>query len=102
MSNLDGHIYVARRNPTGHLVPLSERGSLIIPGVTDPLELKDLVQAVLEKKGLKWTDWNKHLEQAEIDHEYRIKVALASRELRRRIEGQVPRKVDKFMPRRVI
>lgn len=101
MSSNDGRLWVARRKPANHLIRMGQ-GSLIIPGVSDPLELKDLVQAQLERKGLKWTDWNKHLEQAEIDREYRVKRALASYELRRRLEGQIPHKVDKFIPRRVI
>ena len=101
MSN-DGHFYVARRNPkVGHLIP-TEKGSLIIPGVHDRTELRDLAQAHLEKHGMDWKQWEKHLEQSDIDHEYRVKLALASQEIRRRIEGQVPHKVDKFIPRRVI
>lgn len=101
MSKRDGYLWVAKRNPMHHLIQMGQ-GSLIIPGVNDPQELKDLVQAQLERKGLKWTDWNKHLEQAEIDREYRAKLGAARVELRRRIEGQVPHKVDKFIPRRVI
>jgi len=102
MSKRDTRLWVARKKTQGHLVPMTERGSLILPGVTDPLELKDLLQGSLEKWGLKWTDWNKHLEQAEIDREYRIKRDLVSLEWRRRLEGQVPHKVEKFIPKQVI
>jgi hypothetical protein len=101
MSPNDGHLWIARRNPQNHLIRMGQ-GNLIIPGVSDPSELKDLVQAQLERKGLTWTDWNKYLEQADIDREYRVKLEAARLELRRRIEGQVPHKVEKFIPKQVI
>lgn len=101
MSERGNPLWIARKKPMHHLIPMGGR-SLIIPGVNDPSELKDLVQAQLEKWGLTWTDWHKYLEQAEIDHEYRVKLEAVRLELRRRIEGQVKRPVDKFIPRRVI
>jgi len=102
MSSRGNPLWVARKKPASHLIPMTEKGSLIIPGVTDPLELKDLLQAALEKWGLNWNDWNKHLEQEAIDHEYRVKRGIVSQEWRRRREGQVPHKVEKYIPRRVI
>jgi len=100
MSSRDGYLWLARKKPLHHLIPV--KGGLVIPGVSDQLELKDLVQAQLEKRGLTWQDWNKYLEQAEENREYRVKLEAVRRELRRRIEGQVPHKVEKFIPRRVI
>lgn len=101
MSERRNPLWVAKKKSPHHLIPMGGR-SLIIPGVSDPSELKDLVQAQLEKAGLTWTDWHKYLEQEEIDHEYRVKLEAVRLELRRRIEGQVRHKVDKFIPRRVI
>jgi len=102
MSSKGNPLWVARKKPAGHLISMTEKGSLIVPGVTDPLELRDLLQAALEKWGLTWQDWNKYLEQEAIDQEYREKRGLVSLEWRRRREGQVPRKVEKYIPRRVI
>lgn len=101
MSDRGSYLWIAKRNPRKHTL-ITGAGNLVIPGVTDRNELRDLVQAHLTKHGLTWTDWDKYLEQAEIDHEYRVKLEAARRELRRRLEGQVRTKVDKFIPRRVI
>ena len=101
MPSRDGYLWIARKKPPGQLIPVTGK-PLILPGVTDSLETRDLLQAVLEKRGIPWETWMKYVEQAEINREYRAKLEAARLELRRRIEGQVRKPVDKFIPRKVI
>lgn len=85
-------LYIARRPTRQALVlPLGgtkEQPNIIIPLYkTDQSELDELAQAVLEKRG-RSQDLSKINEQAELDYEYRRKVAEAQAELRMRIREQ--------------
>lgn len=94
------NFYVARRNTRMMTLPMDRM--VILPGVTDPSEIRDLAQAVLSKQGKDYHLADKYIEQSELDHEYRLKVEMCQHEIKRRLEGQLKRPVDKFIPPKVI
>ena len=85
-------IFIARK-PKRIAVMLPMGGTRALPNIIIPLykleksELDELVEATLEKRNLKLRK-AEILEKAEEGYEYRIKVAEASRELRRRLKEQ--------------
>ena len=86
-------IYVARRAPRKALyIPMGQTGknpALIFPLLrkTDQGELDELVRVELAKQGVtKESDVQKVVDNAEEDYEKRVKVAEASREVRRLME----------------
>ncbi len=94
------HFYVARKNPGMLMLP--GKRPVIIPGVTDKSEIRDLVQAILEKQGKDYHLTDKYLEQAELNREQRIHTNEAILELKRRQEGQLRRPVNKFIAPNVL
>jgi len=66
-------------------------GIIFHGGKPDKTQIQELGQKFLESQNVPKEEWDKILDMAEIMYEDRIKVANASREIRRRMEGQLPR-----------
>lgn len=75
----------------GVLVPIPGTGGVVIPlHKMGKNQLEEMIDAQLEKSGIPKEERQKIREQAELDHENRIKVHLVRQEVRRRLEGSSP------------
>ena len=94
------NFYIARKPRGVVTLPLDRK--VIIPGVTDSNELRDLAQAVVEKQGKPYQMADKYLEQMELNHEYEVHLAECWAEIRRRQAGGFRRPINKFIPPKVV
>lgn len=69
-----------------------QKPNVIIPTYgTDKSEMAELVDALCEKRGIPKSERPALIAQAEMLYEQRIKIWEARQEIRRRLEGQLPR-----------
>jgi hypothetical protein len=86
-------LWIARQNPArkGVLLPIPGTGGVMIPlHKMGKNQLEEVIDWQLEKNGIPKEERQKLREQAELDHENRIKVNLVRQEIRRRLEGSSP------------
>lgn len=84
---------IIKKNPARKAVflnPKDKRGTIIPLYKMGKNDLRETLEGVLEKQGVPKGERQEVIEQAEKDHENRVKTHEASVELRRRVEGQVP------------
>jgi hypothetical protein len=87
------HLWLARQKSRrrGVLLQIPGAWSILVPLVhMGKNQLEEVIDGELEKSGVPKEQRAKIREQAEIDYEERIKVSLASQEIRRRLEGSSP------------
>ena len=86
------NLWIARQKPLRKGVLLPVGGGIVIPlHKMGKNQLEEIIDWQLEKSGVPKEERQKVIEQAEKDHEGRIKVAEVRQEIKRRLEGSSPR-----------